>query len=98
MTAEVRPAPPGVDISATEASLIDDWLGVADYLAEAVAAGDESVDAARAEVAASASGITERDSLGGAADVAVAQLGDDPLITTLLRWATMHADRSADAA
>jgi hypothetical protein len=97
MYTEVRPVPDGVDATAVQVSLIGDWLGLADYLAEAVAAGDESVDAARAELAAAATGIAEREALERAADIAAAQRGDDALISALLRWATTAA-RSADAA
>jgi hypothetical protein len=98
MIAEVRPVPHGVDLTAGEASLIGDWLGLADYLAEAVTSGDETVDAARSELAAAATGITDRQALERAGDIAADQLGDDALITTLLRWATTQAARRADAA
>jgi len=63
MYTEVRPVPDGVDVTAVQASLIGDWLGLADYLAVAVATGDESIDAARAELAAAATGIVEREAL-----------------------------------
>jgi hypothetical protein len=33
MAAEVRPATDDVDLTAAEASLVDDWLGLAGYLA-----------------------------------------------------------------
>ncbi len=98
MFTEVRPVLDGVDVTAAEASLIGDWLGLADYLAVAVTSGDESVDAARAELATAATGVVEREALERAADIAAAQLGDDALITTLLRWATTDAARSAEAA
>ena len=97
MLVDVLPVPDGVDVTAVQGSLIGDWLGLADYLAEAVATGDESVDAARAELAAAATGIVEREALERAADIAAAQRGDDALITALLRWATTTA-RSAEAA
>jgi hypothetical protein len=98
MTVEVRPAPAGADISAAEASLIEDWLGLAAYLAEAVAGGDETVDAARSELAAAATGILERHTLDRAADVASTRWGGDSLTAALLHWATTHANRSAAAA
>lgn len=99
MTLEVRPAPHGAsDISAGEAALIDDWLGLARYLADAVAGGDETVDAARAELAAAATGILERHTLDLAADAAAQRWGDDALTTALLQWATADANRSAAAA
>jgi hypothetical protein len=98
MITEVRPVPDGVDVTAAEASLIGDWLGLADYLAVAVTSGDETVDAARAELAASATGLIERQALERAADIAAARLGDDALITTLLRWATTQAASPAEAA
>lgn len=99
MTLEVRPAPHGAaDISAAEASLIDDWLGLARYLAEAVDGGDETVDAARAELAAAATGALERHALDRAADAAAQRWGGDALTTALLQWATVDANRSAAAA
>jgi hypothetical protein len=99
MTLEVRPAPHGApDSTASEAWLIDDWLGLAAYLADAVAGGDESLDAARAELAAAATGILERQALLRAADEAAARHGAESLTTALLQWATTDADRSAAAA
>jgi hypothetical protein len=88
MTVEVQVSARGVDVPVADESLIEDWLGLAGYLAEAVAAGDVIVDVARAELAAAATGIVERQALGGAAEVAAARLGDDALITTLLRSAS----------
>jgi hypothetical protein len=99
MTLEVRPAPSGApDSTASDASLIDDWLGLAAYLADAVAGGDESVDAARVELAAAATGILERQALVRAAAEAAARHGAESLTTALLQWATTDADRSAAAA
>ena len=88
MTVEVQSSAHDVDVPVADESLIEDWLGLAGYLAEAVAAGDVIVDVARAELAAAATGIAERRALGGAAQVAAARLGDDALITTLLRSAS----------
>jgi hypothetical protein len=99
MTLEVRPAPYGAsDISAAEASLIEDLLGLARYLADAVTGGDETVDAARAELAAAGTGILERQALDRAADAASGRWGGDALTTMLLQWATTNANRSAAAA
>jgi len=98
MITEVRAVPNGVDVTAAEASLIDDWLGLADYLAEAVTSGDETVDAARAELAAAATGILDRQALERAAEIAADRLGDDALISTLLRWATTRAAGRDEAA
>jgi hypothetical protein len=98
MALEVRPAPHGADdISFTEASLIDDWLGLARYLADAVAGGDASVEAARAELAAAARGILERRALDLAASAAAQRFGADATATALLQWATADANRSAAA-
>jgi hypothetical protein len=94
----VEAAPDGVDLIAAEAALMDDWLGLAGYLAEAVAAEEVTVDAARAELAAAATGINEREALGRAVEVAAAQFGGDAFISTMLRWATSHAARPAEAA
>jgi hypothetical protein len=98
MIADVLAVSHEIDLTDAGASLIGDWLGLADYLAEAVTSGDETVDAARAELAAAATGVIERQALEGAADIASARLGEDALITTLLRWATTHAADTADAA
>ena len=98
MLADVLPVPDGVDLTRAEAALIGDWLGLAGYLAEAVTSGDETVDAARAELAAAATGTVERRALERAADVAAVRLGDDALVTTLLRWATSQATHSDEAA
>lgn len=97
MTVDVRPAPSGaVDVTAAQALLIEDWLGFADYLAEAVSGGAATVDDARVELAAAASGILERHALECAADEARHRV-DEPLTAELLRWATNHANRSAAA-
>ena len=98
MITEFRPVPNGVDITAAEASLIGDWLGLADYLAEAVTSGDETVDAAGAELAAAATGIIERQALERAAEIAADQLGEDALVSTLLRSATTQAAGHHEAA
>lgn len=98
MTVEVQSSPRGVDVSVADESLIDDWLGLAGYLADAITSEDVTVDAARFELAAAATGVNEREALDRAAEVAAARHGDDALITKLLRWATSHAARSAEAA
>jgi hypothetical protein len=98
MTVEMQSSLHDVDVPVVDDSLIEDWLGLAGYLAEAIAAGDVIVDVARAELASAATGVVERQALGGAAQVAAARLGDDALITTLLRWATIQAERPAEAA
>jgi hypothetical protein len=72
-------------------ALHDDWLGLAGYLAEAVTAGDVSVDAARAELAAAATGAAEHRALTRAADIATTQLGTESLVASLLQWAATHA-------
>jgi len=78
--------------------LIEDWLGLASYLAEAVAAGDLSVDAARAELAAGANGSGERETLRRAAEIAAARFGSESLVTALLHPAGRHAAASAEVA
>ena len=78
--------------------LIEDWLGLASYLAEAVAGGDLTVDAARTELAAGASGAAERETFRRAAEVAAARLGADSLVTTLLQPAGAHVPATADVA
>jgi len=98
MIADVLPVPDGADLTRAEAALIGDWLGLAAYLAEAVTSEDETVDAARAELAAAATGTGERRALERAADVARVRLGDDALVTQLLRWATTRPAHSDEAA
>jgi hypothetical protein len=65
MTVEVQSSPRGVDVPAADESLIEDWLELAGYLAEAIAAGEATVHVARAELAAAADGVSECDALGG---------------------------------
>jgi hypothetical protein len=81
-----------------EASLLDDWLGLSGYLAEAVTAGDVTLETARAELAAAVTGAAERRALAQAADIATTQLGPDSLVSTLLQWATTHAGPAAEVA
>ena len=72
-------------------ALRDDWLGLAGYLAEAVVAGDVSVDAARSELAAAATGVAEHRALIRAAEIATTQFGAESLVASLLQWAAAHA-------
>jgi hypothetical protein len=78
------------DARVDDASLVDDWLGLAGYLAEAVTGNDATVETARAELAAAATGGADRRALARAAQVAATQLGTESLITSLLQWATAH--------
>jgi len=87
----------GDDLLADEL-LIEDWLGLASYLAEAVAGGDLTVDAARTELAAGASGAAERQTLRRAADVAATRLGADSLVTALLQPAGSLGAATAEVA
>jgi hypothetical protein len=80
------------------AALLDDWLGLAGYLAEAIAADDVTVDTARAELAAAASGVAERRALAQAAEVATIQLGPESLAASLLRWASSQGALTAEVA
>jgi hypothetical protein len=96
---EVRNTPRNAgDELLNEELLIEDWLGFASYLAEAVGGGDLTVDAARAELAAGASGNVERETLRRAAGVAAARLGADSLITALLQPADAHDAVTAEVA
>jgi|tagenome__1003787_1003787.scaffolds.fasta_scaffold20950781_2 hypothetical protein len=81
-----------------EAALLDDWLGLAGYLAEAVRAGDVGIETARAELAAAVTGAAERRTLAQAANVATTQFGEDSLVASLLRWSTEHAPSAAEVA
>jgi hypothetical protein len=92
---EARITHPG---TGDEAQLIEDWLGLASYLAQAVAGGDVTLDAARAELAAGARGPAERRAIRRAADVAATQFGTSALITTLLRPADTHGTATAEVA
>lgn len=78
--------------------LQSDWIGLAGYLAESVAAGDISLETATAELAADANGPAERRALGRAAEFASAQFGNELLTTTLLQGASQHASPAADVA
>jgi hypothetical protein len=79
-------------------SLLSDWIGLAGYLAEAVAGGDASFESARAELAAEATTIAERRALGRAAEFAATQFGPDSLTTKLLEWARAQTASTADVA
>jgi hypothetical protein len=79
-------------------ALLDDWLGLAGYLAEAIAADDVTVDAARAELAAAATGVAEHLALARAAQMAATQLGGESLIASLLQWAATHGVATAEVA
>ena len=65
-------------------ALRSDWLGLAGYLAEAVEWGDVTVEAARSELAAAATGVAEQRALGWAVEFAATQFGVQSLTTTLL--------------
>jgi hypothetical protein len=84
--------------SLPDEELLDDWLGLAGYLAEAVNAEDVSVDAARAELAAAATGGAEQRALTRAAALATTQLGADALVASLLQWAATHTVAAAEVA
>jgi hypothetical protein len=81
-----------------EASLVDDLLGLAGYLAEAIAASDVTRDTARAELASAATGRAEHRALARAADIGATQLGTDSPITSLLHWAATHSTPEAEVA
>ena len=80
------------------AALLDDWLGLAGYLAQAIAADDVTIDTARAELAAAASGVAERRALAQAAEVAAIQLGPESPVASLLQWASTQGALAADVA
>ena len=84
--------------SLQDEALLDDWLGLAGYLAEAVTADDVTVDAARAELAAAATGVAEQRALTRAAEIATTQLGAEALVASLLQWAASHAVAAAEVA
>jgi hypothetical protein len=86
------------DTRVDDASLLDDWLGLSGYLAEAVTAGDVSLESARAELAAAVTGRGERRALARAAEMAATRLGPESLIASLLQWATTHAGPAAEVA
>lgn len=82
-----------MDTAAFEDQMVSDWLGLAGYLAEAIAGGDVTVADAHAELRAELDGLGERRALERACSLAHTQLGPDALITTLLdgMLATMPA-------
>jgi len=57
-----------------------------------------TLETARAELAAAATGGAERRALEQAAAMATTQLGDDSPIASLLQWATAHAGPAAEVA
>ena len=86
------------DARVDDASLLDDWLGLSGYLAEAITAGDVTVETARSELAAAVTGAAECRALARAAEMAVTQLGPETLVASLLQWATTHAGPAAEVA
>ena len=98
VSARKRVVPEAADARVDEASLLDDWLGLAGYLAEAIAADDVTLETARAELAAAATGGGERRALARAAETATIQLGESSTIASLLQWATAHAGPAAEVA
>jgi hypothetical protein len=86
------------DARVDDAPLLDDWLGLAGYLAESVSANDVTVETAQAELAAAATGADDRRALARAADVAATQLGTESRITALLHWAATHSTPEAEVA
>jgi hypothetical protein len=73
-----------MDTAGFENEMVADWLGLAGYLAEAIAASELSIVDAQAELRAELYGTAERRALERATQLARAQLGTDALITTLL--------------
>ncbi len=84
--------------STLDDALLEDWLGLAGYLAEAVNGEAVTLDAARGELAAAATGPGERRALGRAADLATTQFGAESLVAGLLHWATRHSLAATDVA
>ncbi len=64
-------------------ALLGDWVGLAGYLAEAVANDDVTIDTARTALTEAATGVLERRALARAVEFAAAQLGPDSLTTQL---------------
>ena len=73
-----------MDTAAFEDQMVSDWLGLAGYLAEAIAGGDVTAVEAHAELCAELDEIGERRALERAVELAHTQLGADALITSLL--------------
>jgi hypothetical protein len=96
--ARKRTTPEATAPRVDEASLLDDWLGLAGYLAEAIGTNDVTLETARAELAGAATGGAERRALARAAETATIQLGETSTIASLLRWATAHAGPAAEVA
>ncbi len=68
------------------APAVEDWYGLAAYLAESIDAGDLDIETAQ-EALGAAEGPDDLDALRAAADVAAARLGDDAVPTRMLRAA-----------
>lgn len=82
---------PTRDISqVTEDALCDDWLGLAGYLAEAVAYGDLNAEVAGAELAGIANDGADERALRRAVDLSAIEFGVESLTTTLLAKAQRH--------
>jgi hypothetical protein len=73
-----------MDTAAFEDQMVSDWLGLAGYLAEAIAGGDVTAVDAHAELCAELDHVGERRALERAAALAHTQLGSDAKITSLL--------------
>ncbi len=68
------------------APAVEDWYGLAAYLAESVDTGDLDIERAQ-EALGAADGPDDLDALRSAADVAAARLGEDAVPTRMLRAA-----------
>ncbi len=87
-----------MDSATFEDRMVSDWLGLAGYLAEAIAAGAVTVVDAHAELRAELDGVAERRALLRATELAHEQLGTESLITTLLDGALASLPAVADVA
>ena len=90
--------PAGADLIQAEESLIDDWLSLTVFLAEAVTNGNVPSDVAETELASAATGSIERQTLCDAAEVARAQFGNRSPITILLQCAACMTGDAVEAA
>jgi len=84
-------------IDAFDDEPVADWLGIAVYLADAVASDTVDLAAAHDELQRSVT-PTDRHALTRAVETCARQLGSESLATSLLRDAMTRCDDSSEAA
>jgi hypothetical protein len=98
MSIEIRSEAPSPGVMMSEQSLLDDWLGIAYFLASAVERGDATESEARLELATAACSFRERRAMRRAADVAMREHGATSVTAQLLRSACADDVQRAEVA